>query len=707
MENEYHYNYNKKNYVFNFITEKRENNIIIELKIKNQDKSYNSKYDLKFLNSKLSKKKKFSNIEQFKECLINNINTYNLIIKDIYEEVIFTIWKIFPTDRSKEDSYTLIMDKISDKDLSLIFYSNYKDAETIVKKIEKDLKIAINENINKPNSQECIYKNNYIQNMIFLKDDKNIDIFKEIIKEHFKYKQYRTIIFFFDNNDANFIHNILLIIHEFYSENIFLMIYTNQGIDEFRAFLEKELNGEINNEEKKYFDLNNIIILNEKSDISISSIYRYYNQIGDGYLKEVYELDKSKELEYLRYSHYFNIMLFGCSGVGKSTFINTILGEKRAFEDSGKSSVTYRNNYYVHKKYPIKLIDCFGSSGKKEGEANNELLNSIYDNNHSDILIDKYSYDIYDNYNDKRNTIHLLLYFNCYGGTDKYDINGEDEKMMKNAKEKKKIPIIFIINKCEESLFSSQRVREKFEESIKKIRKKKNPDFVDCNTFLINCKDKNGFDKLLTYIYDNYKIYITSNENLQYLKNGSIKKKDIKNIFINSKIMKDIDPEEFLLNKAVKTSVLEIKKLIIKIAGNYLKELNLDWYIKFGFYFQRLYDNFINVFHKNNYFPLLTDLVKTLFNNFNQKEKTIEDCSKYIREQLIDFLIAENTNIDLKINNLIIDENKQDNFINENVANNIQKFSKIFKSLTELFLNISDNFNIEDDFEKHLYLSKN
>ena len=237
MENEYHYEYNKKNYVFKFITKKNENNIIIELKIKNQDKSYNSKYDLKFLNSKLSKKKKFSNIEQFKECLINNINTNNLIIKDIYEEVIFTIWKIFPTVESEKDSYTLIIDKISDKDLSLIFYSNYKDAETIVKKIEKDLKITINENINKPNSQECIYKNNYIQNMIFLKDDKNIKIFKEIIEEHFKYKQYRTIIFFLDNNDANLIPNILSIIHEFCEENIFLMIYTNQGIDEFRAFL--------------------------------------------------------------------------------------------------------------------------------------------------------------------------------------------------------------------------------------------------------------------------------------------------------------------------------------------------------------------------------------------------------------------------------------------------------------------------------------
>ena len=186
---------------------------------------------------------------------------------------------------------------------------------------------------------------------------------------------------------------------------------------------------------------------------------------------------KIKDYEYLNNTHYFNIMLCGSTGVGKSTFINTFLEEKKAFINNGQSATTFRNNYYIHKKYPIKLIDCCGASGRNEGVFNNELINSIYNKNNSNTLIDKYSNDIFNYFEDRRNDIHLLLYFNCYGGAAKYDINGEDERMMKNAL-KNQIPIIFVINKCEKNLFESNKRRKRFNTEIEKARAK-NPEFIN------------------------------------------------------------------------------------------------------------------------------------------------------------------------------------------------------------------------------------
>ena len=50
----------------------------------------------------------------------------------------------------------------------------------------------------------------------------------------------------------------------------------------------------------------------------------------------------------------FNILVTGRPGVGKSTIINLILGEKRCRENQGRT-VTKKIVKYVHKKYPLCL----------------------------------------------------------------------------------------------------------------------------------------------------------------------------------------------------------------------------------------------------------------------------------------------------------------------------------------------------------------
>ena len=135
--------------------------------------------------------------------------------------------------------------------------------------------------------------------------------------------------------------------------------------------------------------------------------------------------------------------------------------------------------------------------------------------------------DIFSSYNDKRNNIHLLLYFSSYGGDNKYDIDGENQKLMINAKEKG-IHIIFIINKCEKEEFDS---RNK-DDIIQNAKDARIEELKDCKTILLNCQQKLGFKELLAYIYEKFEPQKISN--LEYFKNNMVSQNDLKEKFKNN-----------------------------------------------------------------------------------------------------------------------------------------------------------------------------
>ena len=399
-----------------------------------------------------------------------------------------------------------------------MFYSNYKRAENVVNEIEKQIQIKPKQKNNKSNHFEQTY-DKLIENIIFLddqSDNKNNkrDIFKDIIETNIEERKKRNIIlgniliFLDDKNEINLFEVIMDFIENYYYEQIFIIIFSSGNTEDLKIKIFKKID-KFSESRKSYFDTNNIFIYkNESNDhkkilMVLLKVFCYFNQMGDGFFKELSYMDiKLENIEndfrYLKNtSHYFNILLCGRSGTGKSTFINTIIGEKKSFTLKNVSVGTYKHNYYIHKQYPIKIIDVCGLAFGYEADENLKLLNSIYNKNSDNIIIDKYSNDSFSFYEDNRNFIHLLLYFNIYN--DKYDVMPGDLSIILEVIERK-IPIIFIVNKCPNDFFDDEVEKKITIKSIKEAREK--TDYEKYDTYFINCITKRGIDELLERILE-------------------------------------------------------------------------------------------------------------------------------------------------------------------------------------------------------------
>jgi GTP-binding protein EngB required for normal cell division len=423
-----------------------------------------------------------------------------------------TIWKIFPNDPKKKSTFTLLSSNNHDKGLSLIYFGENNFSENIQKEIENIIQQnKPNKNIEK-NFKEYIYNDRLINNMTFLpiknaNEEEIISSFSEIM-ELKKNDSGKILILFEEENLAGLIKKLF---DKFFKDPFFIIIFTKRKENEIKKEIKNKLKN-FSNLKKPYIDIDNIYIYENKSEnykkilIPILKIFSYYNQLGDGFFKEILDMNLQieglhEEFSHLFLSHYFNILLCGGTGVGKSTFINKIMGEKKAFTLKSISAATYRNNYYCHKKYPIKIIDVCGFAEGNEGKDNLESIRSIYNKNLDNIIIDQSISDIFDFYEDKRNNIHLLLYFNIYDG--KLDVIPGELPVILEAIEKK-IPIFFILNKCPDEVFE-----EDNEELIKDLQgiinhARENTLYSDFKTYFINCLNLKGFDKLLKAINEQF-----------------------------------------------------------------------------------------------------------------------------------------------------------------------------------------------------------
>lgn len=135
----------------------------------------------------------------------------------------------------------------------------------------------------------------------------------------------------------------------------------------------------------EFFDKRNVYAskfpTNDKEKENINKFFieamNYYHEIGTG----------TSGLQ----MQTFNILICGGAGVGKSTFINQFLQEKRAKEGEGLS-VTHEITNYLHSKYPIRIFDTPGFEGSDTismvTKAIKQFNKDVYDaKNHFDLIL--------------------------------------------------------------------------------------------------------------------------------------------------------------------------------------------------------------------------------------------------------------------------------------------------------------------------------
>lgn len=144
----------------------------------------------------------------------------------------------------------------------------------------------------------------------------------------------------------------------------FFIFLPNENEANFDA---KNLFLSIQNEQKNVkdsykLDSRNISIENKETILyKIENIFNYFNEIDeDNFEYNNSELNKNATI---------NIMTLGKRGAGKSTFINRILGEKKAYAQ--KDARTSKEREYYHRNYPLKFIDTAGFEIGKMSEINN------------------------------------------------------------------------------------------------------------------------------------------------------------------------------------------------------------------------------------------------------------------------------------------------------------------------------------------------
>ena len=111
-----------------------------------------------------------------------------------------------------------------------------------------------------------------------------------------------------------------------------------------------------------------------------------------------------------------------------------------------------------------------------------------------------------------------------------YDIFPGELPFMYDAVDKK-IPIIFVVNKCPDEIFEEEEDFELLKNEVKEGRK---GDFQNYDTYFINCINGNGFDQLLQGIFNRYKKYIIKDKDLSDIFDLSMPTLQFNNLFEHS-----------------------------------------------------------------------------------------------------------------------------------------------------------------------------
>ena len=280
---------NSNNYKIIIETTKEDTLFLSIVDSKNGD-VYSSNYYLTNLNEKFLNIIKFKKINDFKSLLAENIKSKLLVLNEPYKNVINSVWKVFPSDKSKNQTFTLISSKSSNKKISIYSFSNFSKIKNIVEEIKQQLSIEINKNSlqSKDNAIDNItFENNWILDNIYClkgnyssQKDKENDFIKLLESNQTDFG-FRKLLIFFDED--NILTYLIKVIKKFYQNQIFILIFTNKNVENFKLEVKSKLN-KLKETYLSYFDENNIFIKEntsigyKMSIFPLLKVYCYFNQ---------------------------------------------------------------------------------------------------------------------------------------------------------------------------------------------------------------------------------------------------------------------------------------------------------------------------------------------------------------------------------------------------------------------------------------------
>ena len=364
-----------------------------------------------------------------------------------------------------------ILSQIEDKNKNLLNVNGHGNNETQLLKNEGKLKIYFyGENLLKLLIQHTTFQNTKIVDGK-IEYEKGFDlalnweyfIFDKITEENNEFIAYKIGQDFLNKE---FYDIIIVTVNSLLDKNSKLFFkrfqnFSNQKSKQpFILFITKEEEPKVetlfNLITNEYFDKRTIYALKYPSFINgnenkyilelICKFRNYYHEEGDSF--QAFN-------ENIGTNYKFNILVCGRAGTGKSSFINNLLGERKAKEGEGLS-VTHKIVTYTLNDFPIIISDT-------PGFENDETVKEVK------ILLDKYNKKLID----AKKKVNLILYFFPY--SDRSILSMELpilESLIEYNTE-----ILFVMNFVTESIEKKHyaRIRGICEDSLKKLLPEKFP----------------------------------------------------------------------------------------------------------------------------------------------------------------------------------------------------------------------------------------
>ena len=373
-------------------------------------------------------------------------------------------------------------------DLNILVCGNYTLAD-----IEKDLKDIkkFQKHEGKPYFKEGIHK--YVKGWkyyLFYQDNEIGENTYKFIREALLNEDYNNVILFYSGLNEYTYRNLL----DFYKSKPDAY-HCNILIANKEQFIFKDLNlGTLDKNLIKRIEIGNDL---DKS-LHLIKVSSYCNQLGDevGFPKYIIDqklLEKDNQLM-LKHLFTFNILLCGKPGGGKSTLINRILGEKKAFARKGSSTLTLRIVKYISDKYPIAIYDSPGFESEKDVELVQKLINQKNES-----------------LNEEKNRIHCVFYVLNAEGERTFSKKEFDilESLLNQKTEDQKMDVYFVITHA-----GKKENADSFEENAKlNIEQKFGRNKFDLKDkfFQVELEEKGykrrGIKELFTFLHQKYEKY--------------------------------------------------------------------------------------------------------------------------------------------------------------------------------------------------------